>query len=189
MNSFSCLGLDIRPFLPCGSSIGMRNALWVSYWLCVTNYLKTRWLKRTINVYYPHSFCGSGIWEWLSWVFLMWGLPWGGNQEVSQVCSHLNVWLELEDLLLRGLICMTGKLVLALNRRPPFPQCWLSAGCLSIVTTWQSASLEQVMRERERWMWQQWCLLDSEIIHHHFCPILLIRSMVLNLAHIGRKGN
>lgn len=67
----------------------------------LTNYSKHSGLNNKHLI--PHSFCRSGIWEWLMWVVLAQGLSWGCRQAVSQDHSHLKDRLGLEDLLPRWL--------------------------------------------------------------------------------------
>ena len=54
-----------------------------------------------------HSFCGSEVWKWLSYVVLAQGLSRGCCQGVSWNCSHLKVRLGLEYLL-QGWLPHTG---------------------------------------------------------------------------------
>lgn len=49
-----------------------------------------------------HSFCWSGIQQWLTWVVMAQGLSWGCIQTVSWDCRDLKAWLGLKDPLQDG---------------------------------------------------------------------------------------
>lgn len=141
-------GLLSDPLLK--NSIGDRNALSVSYLLWVANYHKTWWLKIIINTYYPHSFCESEIWEWLSSVVLTWDLSGDGHQDVSLGCASEGlcwVWrVYFQD---GALIWPTSWCQCLVEDLSFSPHCGFTTDCLNIVTTWQLSSPEWAMRDRQ----------------------------------------
>lgn len=54
-------------------------------------------VAKTNKIITISSYCGSGIWEWFSWVVLAQGLKWDYNKSVSQDSSHLKSSLSLEN--------------------------------------------------------------------------------------------
>lgn len=56
-----------------------------------------------------HNFCGSGIFEWLGWAILVWGLWCGLQSGVAWGFIHLKAGLALEDLLPGCLTDMASK--------------------------------------------------------------------------------
>lgn len=87
---------------------------------------QTSWLKTTINIYglREYSLAGRVLAQGISWGYI-----------------HLKACLRLEDPLLKGLIYVTGNLVLVVSRRPQFFIPWASAqGCLSVLTFCQWVS-------------------------------------------------
>ena len=103
------------------------------------------------------------------------------SQDVSQGCSHLKVWLRLEDLLSRWLTHMaTGQkshfFDACCGRRPQFLTSWVSPwDCLSVLLTWRLASfrasdLRESKKEATCTLWPH---LGSET------PSLLLHSIHL----------
>lgn len=72
-----------------------------------------------------HNFSHSGIQETHSWVILSQQFSSVCNQDFDQGCTHLQAWLELENLLLWCLVHMVSKWVLSVTKRPQFLTCVL----------------------------------------------------------------
>ena len=89
------------------------HSLWVVVWLAVFFFL---------------CFCGSGIWEQLSWVLAQ-GFSGSCSQDTDCGHSHLKTWLGLEDLLPRSTSKVAhshGWLLLTVGRRLHFLCTWTS---------------------------------------------------------------
>lgn len=115
----------------------------VSVIYCVVrNSCKTQWLK-TKNIYYPHSFYGSGIQEPLSWVVEAWILL--GGYDHTFVAGGTTSKVARSQLLASWCCLLVGDFSLSLLA-------WVSlqAGCLSVLTTWQlDSSGARDPREKE----------------------------------------
>lgn len=101
--------LTASPTLASGSPLALPSvAKFAIYTASV--HLRQAWI-----FFISQFFCESGIQGWLKGVFLVQGLSWG--QDVRLGCSHLKVWLGLEDPFHpRWLTHRAGKSVLADGR-------------------------------------------------------------------------
>lgn len=50
------------------------NCIYCRFCFCITDHSKINGLKQQESWLDSHSFCGSGVWEWFSWVVLTQGL-------------------------------------------------------------------------------------------------------------------
>lgn len=140
------------------------TAISVTY-CCITN-LKAQWLKKTDNIYY--SFCGSGIWEWPTWVVLAWGFSWAYSKDASWGDGHLGDWLELEDSLPKWL---TEKLMVV--RKTQLMDTWPSSyNFLYALTVWHLASSDITDSRQKGVSWNGFYDLASKVIHRYFAIMI-----------------
>lgn len=125
------------------------------------------------NYFLSHSCCGLRIQEELSWAVLAQTLSWGCREDVSWLCSYLKAWLDQEDMLLRWLVHMTGRLVLTVGGREASQQ----GGLLPA---------EQSTQEQERARGKLSGLVKTW--KHDFHHILPVRSRSLSLLSFQGQG-
>lgn len=110
--------------------------------------------------------------------------------------SHKAVVISKPDL---GKIPILG-LLMAIGRSQILPDCWLKTSFLATgplhraADNWQLAIPRgRAMREKRekqvRVCQKSLCPLTSEVICHHFCPILFIRNKSLGPAYTQGEGN
>lgn len=96
-------------------------------------------MKQNKKYFLSHSFQGSGIWGWLSWLILVQGLSWGDGQVVSWGRSYLKaVWRGY--VLPNSLTCWKASFFTGCKWRFQYSFCGPLHRLLRVFKTWQLAS-------------------------------------------------
>ena len=117
-----------------------RDPVVLVVYCCVTNYpMKTLFIS--------HSFRGSGIWDWLRWVFL----DRVSHEVVFKILAGAQSSENLTEICFQDGTLMANKLMLAVGKKVQFLMMWTSPqGCFSILGTQYWLSPEWVIQDKAR---------------------------------------
>ena len=124
---------------------------------------------------------------WLVWLVVLAQGFIGGSEDDSQICSHLQAWLDLGNLLQGWLSMMDNELVLAVGGRPQCLITWtFPEGFLSILMTWQlhfhSVWSKQVKTEGGV------SLLSGLVTLYHLLKVYWLHDSTLHCGRESYKG-